>query len=147
MIQWTRKSFNELTNEELYNVLRLRQEVFVVEQNCPYLDNDGLDLACEHIIGMMDGIIVLYARIIPKGLDYEDSWSIGRVLTRFEYRGRGLGMDLIQHCLESIGNDKVTIHAQSYLEAFYNKFGFESIGEEYDLDGIPHKEMRRLKSN
>ncbi len=143
MIQWIKKSFADLTKEELYDILRLRQEIFVVEQNCPYLDNDGLDYSCEHLYGMSDGMIVLYARIIPKGVDYPDSWSIGRVITRMEYRGRGWGGALIEKCLEIIGHDTVTIHAQSYLERFYNKFGFETIGAEYDLDGIPHKEMRR----
>lgn len=96
--------------------LRLRQEIFVVEQNCPYLDNDGLDYSCEHLYGMNDGMIVLYARIIPKGVDYPNSWSIGRVITRMEYRGRGWGGALIEKCLEIIGHDTVTIHAQSSRE-------------------------------
>ena len=145
-IDWRVKKFDELNLFELYDMMILRQEVFVVEQNCPYLDADGLDLKSIHISGYFEGKLIAYARIIPPGVEYKDEFAIGRVICDLKYRNTGLGKALMNQCFKEIGNYPIKIHAQKYLEQFYSSLGFNPIGEEYLLDNIPHIEMER-KSN
>jgi ElaA protein len=140
--------FAELTPQELYEILSLRQEVFVVEQNCPYLDTDGKDQESFHLMCRNDaGQLVAYTRLLPKGLSYPNYPSIGRVANAPSVRGQGVGKILMEKsialCLHLFGNEPIKIGAQSYLLAFYSSLGFVSTGEEYLEDGIPHTKMVR----
>lgn len=138
------KTFNELTTEELYQILRLRSEVFVVEQDCVYQDVDNKDQKALHIMGIKDGEVVAYTRVFEPG-DYFDNVSIGRVVVSQSQRKYGLGKQIMQASLAAINQrfpDKPTeISAQSYLLKFYTELGFNAIGEEYLEDGIPHRRM------
>ncbi len=140
------KSYDELTKDELYRVLQLRAAIFVVEQNCPYLDVDGLDQKAYHALGREDGRICAYTRIFKKG-DYFEDPSIGRVLVSEEARGRDYGKEIMLASLRFIEDhwkDKNTIiSAQLYLVKFYEDLGFRSVGEEYLEDDIPHIKMIR----
>lgn len=151
-ISWTCKPFADLTLTELYAVLRLRSEIFVVEQNCPYLDMDGLDEASFHLLGRTDaGELAAYTRLMPKGLSYPDYASIGRVVVAPAHRSGGLGQELMReslaHCNRLFGAGPIKIGAQQYLERFYQGLGFEQCGPDYDEDGIPHIPMRRSKAD
>jgi len=144
MLDLEYKGFGQLTARELYAILQLRSEVFVVEQECVYQDMDGKDEKALHITGTKNGILIAYTRIFRPG-DYFKEASIGRVLVRKEERQYGYGkkimafsMDLI---LERFGSPKIQISAQKYLEKFYSSLGFLSAGEEYLEDGIPHIAM------
>ena len=123
----------------------LRQEVFVVEQTCWYLDADGKDQQALHLLGMVDGQIAAYTRILPKGESYQNYASIGRVITAPAFRGHGLGRPLMRESLrvlfDAYGPQAVKISAQAHLQDFYGSLGFEGVGEEYDEDGIPHRAM------
>jgi ElaA protein len=145
-IQWNCVSFNQLNTVELYQILDLRNRVFVIEQNCVYLDTDGKDLKSLHLIGSIDGKIIVYARLLPPGVSYQES-SIGRVVSDPEYRGKGLGKLLMEKAISynnvHFGSVGIRISAQCYLENFYRAFGFEPKGETYLEDGIPHVEMLR----
>ncbi len=152
MIEFTCKPFAELTVYELYDVMALRQEVFVIEQNCPYLDADGKDLKGWHLMGRQisdenteGGALVVYTRLLPKGVSYDDYASIGRVVSSSSVRGSGAGKILMQQSIEMMEklypNDPVKIGAQTYLLKFYESLGFESTGEEYLEDDIPHTSM------
>jgi ElaA protein len=145
--QWTCKTFQELSVEELYSILRLRSDVFVVEQNCVFLDLDNKDQYCYHIMGWDGKNLVASTRLVPKGVSYPDYHSIGRVVNSKDYRGLGLGKELmeysIQKCIEHFGNGPIKIGAQLYLKKFYASQGFEQISEVYDEDGIDHIEMIR----
>ena len=147
-MNWICKYFEELSLKELYEIGRLRQEVFVLEQNCPYVDFDGKDYFCYHLMGMDDlGKLVAYSRIVPQGVSYDDYVSIGRVITSETVRRSGLGQALMQESIEAcekiFGIRDIKIGAQSYLLKFYNSLGFESNGIDYLEDGIPHTEMIR----
>jgi len=140
--------FHDLTPFELYDIMALRQEVFVVEQNCPYLDADGKDLPAWHLMGRDEqGKLLCYTRLLPEGVAYPGYVSIGRVVSSPAARGTGAGRDLmrrsIQMCEQLFGNQKIKIGAQTYLLRFYESFGFQSTGEEYLEDGIPHTKMVR----
>lgn len=136
------KTFEELSNLELYEILRLRAEVFVVEQNCAYQDLDDLDSRSLHLTQRIDGFLVGYTRILYPGLDFEDACAIGRVITSPKFRRQGYGRPLMQEsiriCKEQWPSFPIKIHAQSYLLAFYGSFGFEPYGEEFLEDGLPH---------
>ncbi|WP_316831898.1 GNAT family N-acetyltransferase [Pedobacter aquatilis] len=138
------KAFSEFSIEELYHVLRLRNEVFIVEQNCPYQDLDDKDQRSLHLLYYVDDQLAAYTRLLPQGISYEDI-SIGRVLTSAAHRGIGLGKKLMEAsiagCYEKFGPSPIRISAQLYLLKFYQSLGFEKIGEPYDEDGIPHIEM------
>lgn len=138
------KTFNELTNTELYNILQERTNVFVVEQNCPYPEVDGKDVQSYHLYKEQNGEIVAYLRILPPGVSYAEL-SIGRVLVKKEYRGQRLAHELMAHALQFIEDElnetTVKIQAQDYLRNFYSSFGFEAISEVYLDDGIPHVDM------
>jgi ElaA protein len=138
------KTFDELTIHELYQILRLRSEVFVVEQDCVYQDVDNKDQKALHIMGMKDGQVVAYTRVFKPG-DYFDNVSIGRVVVSQEQRQYGLGKQIMLASLAAIDQrfprKPIEISAQSYLLKFYTDLGFRVIGEEYLEDGIPHRRM------
>lgn len=140
------KTFNELTNSELYKILQLRSEVFVVEQNCVFQDIDNKDQESYHHFCLIDGILAGYTRLLPAGLSYKEI-SIGRVVTAPAFRGTGLGKELMQKFIEACEKlfDETTIRigAQRHLSKFYNSIGFIESGEPYDEDGILHIEMVR----
>lgn len=145
--QWTCKSFQELSADELYSILRLRSEVFVVEQNCVFLDMDNKDQSCYHIMGWDGTNLVASTRLVPKGKSYLDFHSIGRVVNSPDYRGQGLGKELMEYsiakCVEYFGNGPIKIGAQLYLKKFYESLGFVQTSDVYDEDGIDHIEMIR----
>jgi ElaA protein len=140
------KTFEQLSTKELYYILRLRSEVFVVEQDCVYQDVDDKDQKALHVLGIKDDKLVAYARIFKPG-DYFKNTSIGRVVVKKEERKYGFGKDIMLGSLkaikEEIGLVKVELSAQVYLKRFYNDLGFIEIGEGYLEDGIPH--IRMLK--
>ncbi|MDM1045037.1 GNAT family N-acetyltransferase [Myroides sp. 1354] len=145
-IHWHTKAFEELTLDELYDIMQLRINIFVVEQNCPYPELDGKDKNCLHVFATQGGKVVAYARIVPPGLSYKEI-SIGRVVVHADYRKDGLGRILIDLTLEKIEEEfsvqPIQIGAQTYLKKFYSSFGFEPVSEEYLEDGIPHVDMIR----
>jgi len=149
MINWTIKRFDELTLDELYAILQLRNEVFVVEQNCVYNDTDGKDQLAWHLIATGDKKLVAYTRILPPGISYSDP-AIGRVVTSFSNRRSGLGRELMKRSIEAceklFGKISITLSAQVYLQSFYESLGFIVVGEEYLDDGIPHIKMSRNPS-
>ncbi len=138
------KSFDELTNNELYNLLRLRSQIFVVEQNCPYLDLDNKDQKSFHLLYYVNNEFAGSTRLVPAGLSFEEI-SIGRVVIADTHRGLGLGKKLMEAsiagCREKFGNGPIRIGAQYHLSNFYQSLGFVERGEVYDEDGIPHIEM------
>ena len=142
---WKTVAFNELTLEELYQMMIVRQEVFVVEQNCPYLDADDKDQKCFHVLGYENNDLIAYARLVPKGISYKNSVSIGRILTTEKGRGKGIGKSLVQFSIDEtkrfFNTTEITISAQCYLIKFYESFGFKIVGEEYLEDDIPHIKM------
>ncbi len=148
MLTWKRLSYKDLTVDELYNILQLRSEIFVVEQNCIYQDIDFKDQKAVHILGYDDNKLVAYSRVFKPG-DYLKEASIGRVLVKQGARKHGFGHDLIKESIATILEDfkTTTIHisAQTYLEKFYNFHGFIKNGEGYLEDGIPH--MKMIKSS
>lgn len=143
-LNWVYKKFEELTAAELYNILQLRNEVFVVEQNCVYQDADGKDHLSMHLCGWDGSKLVAYTRIIPPGISYTDA-SIGRVVTSPAYRRTGAGrllmQESIQLCLTGFNVTGIRIGAQVYLSDFYQSLGFKPVGSQYLEDGIPHIEM------
>jgi len=147
-INWTCTTFQALSPQSLYDILRLRSEVFVVEQQCIYLDMDGKDQSSQHLAGESDGQIVAYARILPPGVSYPDASSIGRVVSSPAVRKKGIGKILmneaIQRTIALYPGINIKIGAQLYLLDFYKSFGFEPIDEPYLEDGIPHIEMVRI---
>lgn len=145
-LQFKIKRFNELSAVELHNVLQLRSEVFVVEQNCVYQDIDGKDEKAFHLIGEVGNKVVAYSRFF-KPNDYFKNASIGRVAIAQEYRGKKWGHELIQKSIEGIqahfGFQPITISAQLYLKKYYESHGFLQVSETYLEDGIEHIEMFR----
>ncbi len=143
-LKWTYKKFDELTTQELYTILQLRNEVFIVEQNCPYQDLDEKDQSSYHLCGWKDEQLVAYVRIIPPGICYEQA-SIGRVVTSPSFRKNGAGKILMQlaidKTLETFNVTQIKIGAQRYLLEFYTSLGFKTTHEEYLEDGIPHVKM------
>jgi ElaA protein len=146
-LTWLCKKFEDLSNNELYDAMVLRQEVFVVEQNCAYLDADGKDKHSWHVLGYDEkGELAVYARIVFPGISYKEV-AIGRVVSSQAHRRTGAGKELMREALKSIediyGKVPVRISAQTYLVKFYSEFGFLSTGKEYLEDDIPHTEMLR----
>lgn len=143
-IQWVCKHFNELTATELYSIIRLRNEVFVVEQNCVFQDADNKDLHCHHLMGWLNNELIAYTRLLNKGVAY-NYVSIGRVITSAAHRKTGVGKLLMQQsikeCYELFGKQTIKIGAQLYLKKFYESFGFIQSSNVYDEDGIDHIEM------
>ena len=146
MINWQLKTFDTLTPTELYTILRLRSEVFVVEQNCVFLDMDERDQASSHLMAWEENKLVAYTRLLPAEVAYNIP-SIGRVVTSPAARGLGLGKLLmtksIEACEQLYGKTPIRIGAQLYLKGFYESLGFSQSSGVYDEDGIDHIEMTR----
>ena len=140
------KRFDELSTRELYDIMHLRQEVFVVEQDAAYLDADRKDFSATHIFAYEGEQLLAYARLLPPGISYKEA-SIGRVVTAQSVRRMGWGRPLMNKCLTILekewGTSTCRISAQSYLVPFYAEYGFEICSEEYLEDGLPHFEMIR----
>lgn len=145
-MNWVYKSFEELNGTEMYELLKLRSLVFVVEQECVFLDIDDKDQKSFHLLGYEDDVLAAYSRIVPAGVSYTEI-SIGRVVTHPSYRRQGLGKELMETsiaCIEDYyGKQAIHIGAQVYLKSFYESFSFNTISEVYIEDGIPHVEMLR----
>jgi len=145
-LEWDLKKFSELTNEELYQLLRLRSEVFVVEQGCNFMDMDNKDQKCQHLLGTSDGKLLAYSRIVPSGISYEFP-SIGRIVVSGDGRGMGFGIELLNVSISTVeklyGQVTIRIGAQLYLKKFYESFGFIKSSEIYLEDDIEHIEMTR----
>ncbi len=143
MIKYRCFEFDDLTTHELYDIIHLRIEVFVVEQDCPYIDTDYRDQKAWHVCGRdEEGDLVAYTRILPVGVSYDNYASIGRVITSSKIRGKGKGRELMEVSIEAtrqlLGNVPIKISAQSHLNKYYGSLGFVPTGEEYLEDGIPH---------
>jgi ElaA protein len=141
------KTFNEFSTIELYNVLQLRSEVFVVEQDCVYQDLDGKDEKALHCLGYKNNELVAYTRIFKPG-DYFNEASIGRVVVLESQRQHKYGYVIMEASIQAIkshyNTSTIKLSAQTYLKKFYNNLGFKEEGEEYLEDGIPHIAMRKL---
>lgn len=146
-MKWDIKKYTDLSLNELYAMLQLRSEVFVVEQDCVYQDIDGKDQSAMHVLGFVKDELIAYARIFKAG-DYFDESSIGRILVRQDYRKNEVGHRLLDYSINYINltlkESKIRISAQQYLIAFYGKHGFQVDGEGYLEDGIPHINMLKV---
>lgn len=146
MLKWSIKPFEALSVHELYDLLRLRSEIFVVEQNCVYLDLDGKDKVALHLFGEFEGKIVAHARLFKAGISFDNA-SIGRVVVDANYRDKKWGHELMREAIAGVllhfGESQITIGAQLYLKKFYESHGFVQISEMYLEDDIPHIEMKR----
>lgn len=144
-IEFKIKPFNELSTPELYEILKLRIEVFVVEQNCVYQDIDGKDSKAIHVLGYYNGDLAAYCRIFDAGY-YFDEASIGRVIVSPKYRDKKFGHDLMKVAIEAVESNfnkkQITISAQMYLQKFYESHGFGKTSEMYLEDDIPHIQMK-----
>jgi ElaA protein len=154
MIEWHWLAFDDIPRADWYEVLRQRQAVFILEQTCLYPDIDGADPQCHHLMGWreIDGerTLVTYLRVVPPGLKF-DEMSLGRVLTTQAGRGTGVGRELLAKAIplaEKLhpGWD-IRIGAQAHLEKFYGSFGFQTVTDPYDEDGIMHVDMVRTKTS
>lgn len=143
-MEWKIKKFDELDKMELYQIIKQRIDVFVVEQDCSYPELDGKDMDAHHLFAMDEGKVVAYTRILPPGAAFGEV-SIGRVLVDMTYRGEGLGEELMRKTMEFVTdtmNEKsIRISAQEYLLEFYMSLGFEPVSDTYLEDGMPHVEM------
>ncbi|MDB2330997.1 GNAT family N-acetyltransferase [Alteromonas sp.] len=152
MLSWVLLPFDELTTHQLFDVLKLRVDVFVVEQECAYPELDEKDRHPEtrHLMGFSGQELVAYARLIPPGLSYESA-SIGRVVTAADYRRNGAGKALLKEAIHRCGakwpHHNIEIGAQEYLLDFYQSFGFEASSPVYLEDGIPHLDMKKFTTN
>jgi ElaA protein len=146
-MEWICKKFDALTPYEVYAILQLRNEVFVVEQRCVFQDADGKDLQCYHLMCFHDQQLVAYSRLVPPGISYNEP-SIGRVVNFPKMRQKGLGRELMQRsveaCQQLFGKISIKIGAQLYLKNFYESFGFEQCSDVYLEDEIQHIEMIRV---
>lgn len=139
------KTFEQLSKEELYEILRARTAIFVVEQECAYQEVDNKDQIALHVIGTENGRVIAYSRIFKAG-DYTDEASIGRVLVDVDRRNEGLGQEIMEVSMKAVKKhfiaDTMVVSAQRYLVKFYKDLGFTVVGEPYLEDGIPHIKMR-----
>ncbi|MCC6372486.1 MAG: GNAT family N-acetyltransferase [Bacteroidia bacterium] len=137
--------FSKLNVEQLYNIYKLRSQVFVVEQNCAYQDVDEKDPKALHVLMLQNNQLVAYSRILPPGVSYAET-AIGRVVVDPAFRGKNIGKELMKYsihqCLEQFKNQGIVISAQTYLLKFYTDLGFVPEGEIYPEDEIPHIKMR-----
>ena len=140
-IHWLLKKFEELTPYQLYVILQLRNEVFVVEQNCVFQDADDKDQDSYHLMGFHNNRLIAYTRLVPAGISYEEP-SIGRVATSPSVRRSGAGKELMQQSINALynlfGQQPIKIGAQLYLKRFYESFGIKQVSDVYDEDGIDH---------
>lgn len=145
-VQWKHiNKFNDFQPTEIYEILKLRQDVFIIEQSCIYPDIDRIDIGCEHLLMYADSELAAYCRIVPAGMKF-DEWSIGRVIVAEPFRSNRMGKLLMNKALtllEQKGVNSVKIEAQNYLKRFYESFGFIKIEGPFDIDGIPHILMVR----
>ena len=145
-MQITIKDFKELSTQELYDLLQLRSEIFVVEQNCVYQDIDGKDQEALHLLGYKNNVLVAYTRCFPPGVYFEEP-AIGRVLVRRSERMNSYGHEIMKASIEALEQrfpgTSIKLSAQTYLQAFYESHGFQKSGEGYLEDGIPHIPMLR----
>ncbi|MFB5678388.1 GNAT family N-acetyltransferase [Paenibacillus terreus] len=143
-MEWKLKTFHELTGHEVYRILQARVNVFMLEQNCLYPEIDGKDQTSRHLFLEADGEIAAYCRLVPRGVSYDDA-SIGRVLVKEAYRGKGLAQELMKRAIAFLkdewGETTVKIQAQNYLHGFYGSFGFQAVSDVYLEDNIPHVDM------
>lgn len=141
---WKLLTFEQLSNYQLYNIIKERLNIFIVEQNCPYPELDDIDYDCYHFFFEEDGEVKAYCRILDAGLKYKEA-SIGRVIVKEKYRRHGLATELLNKAISFTQNElkqqQIKIQAQDYLRQFYGSFGFEPISEVYLEDGIPHVDM------
>ncbi|WP_375752373.1 GNAT family N-acetyltransferase [Vibrio sp. HN007] len=150
MTEWKLFTFDQLTTHQLYELLRLRVDIFVVEQTCPYpeLDNKDLKEGVYQLLGYQSGELVACARLLKKGISFEHV-SIGRIATKKEARGNGLGHELmrvaLEYCESVWPGESIDIQAQEHLQAFYQQYGFVTYSESYLEDDIPHVDMRLAK--
>ena len=139
------KKFSELSTEEIYNILKLRSEVFVVEQNCVYQDIDEKDQKATHLFIEKNNEIIAYTRIFKKGDYYKENPSIGRVVVSKKERGKELGKRIMRESIlyikNNYNNKSIELSAQKYLDKFYRELDFYAEGEDYLEDGIPHQRM------
>lgn len=139
------RSFSALSNSELYSIMKIRQEVFIVEQNCPYLDADDKDQVSHHLWLNLNEQVVAYCRVLPPDISYEGYTSIGRVVSHRLYRKAGLGQRMMRFAIDfakgTWPEKPIKISAQCYLEAFYGSFGFRPVGTAFLEDDIPHIAM------
>lgn len=145
-LHWIVRPFADLSLQELHDLLRLRTDVFVVEQHCAYAEVDGLDPEAHHVLGTTsDGTLIAYARILPPGTDGPP--HIGRVVVATPMRGQGLSRLLMEQAIAQAarihGHTRSVLSAQAHLRGFYASLGYRPVSEEYLLDGIPHVDMRR----
>lgn len=148
-MDWRIRTYDELTKEELYDMLRMRSEIFVVEQDCVYQDLDYNDQRCTFLLGYDEGRMVASMRVVPLGVESETEGSIGRIVVAKEYRGHGLGHTLVSRGIELynkvVGKEHpIVIHAQSQLEKFYSEHGFVAISEPFMFEGLPHTIMKKI---
>ncbi|MBC7939085.1 MAG: GNAT family N-acetyltransferase [Chitinophagaceae bacterium] len=147
-MQWAWRRFEDLGVDSLYDALALRCQVFAIEQHCLYLDADGVDRQCWHLLGRSadGGELQAYLRVVDPGVKYAEI-SIGRVVTSAAARGSGLGRRLMDECMVRLGQTwpghAVRISAQAHLQRFYAQYGFHAVGSEYLEDNIPHLQMLR----
>lgn len=143
-MSWNIKKFKELNVEEIYKILVLRNEVFIVEQDCAYLDCDNKDLNSYHLFYQENGEIVAYLRILEKGVSY-DEISIGRVAVKKNHRGKGISREMLLKAIDFVANNlnenTIKIQAQAYLLNFYSSLGFKAVSQEYLEDDIAHIDM------
>ena len=145
-LTWRCLPFDALSPRALYDLLRLRTDVFVIEQNCVFQDMDGADPDCHHLLGEREGRLLAYARLVPAGLKFAEA-SIGRVVSDPTTRGTGMGHALMREAVSHLhmrwGQQPIRIGAQAHLQSFYRQHGFEPAGPIYVEDGIDHIEMLR----
>lgn len=143
-MNWELKKFDDLKVEEIYKILKIRNEVFIVEQQCAYQDCDGKDENSYHLFLRDNDKIIAYLRILKKGVSY-DEISIGRVLVHKDYRGKGISRELMLKAINyievNLNEKEIKIQAQSYLVNFYRSLGFKEVSNEYLEDNIPHMDM------
>lgn len=142
-MSWELKKFDVLTSKDIHDIFRLRVDIFVVEQNCPYPEIDGKDPAALHLMYKENGKVTAYARLLPPGVSYDEA-SIGRVIVVKSRRGSGLGYELLKKAVEialAEYKQSIKIGAQAHLEKYYSSVGFVKVSDVYLEDGIPHIDM------
>lgn len=151
-LTWIERRFDELSPRQVHGLFKLRQQIFIIEQDCIYPDIDGLDPVCQHILACDDDDVLAAVRIVAPGIDTNhleqgDRPAIGRVVTSEKLRGQGIGRKLMIRAIESCGHQfagkPIYLNAQLYLRSFYESLGFVQFGDEYEEDGIPHISMER----
>ncbi|RLA03873.1 MAG: GNAT family N-acetyltransferase [Gammaproteobacteria bacterium] len=141
-VNWIWSQFQDLSNDQLYQLLKLRQDVFILEQQCFYPDMDDLDSDCIHLLGYQNNELVAYLRLIPAEFHDSGNIALGRIIAKSTQRGSGLGKAMMTEAMDYLQKhfpeQDVQMSAQDHLQKFYNNFGFSSVAEAYDEDGIPH---------